>query len=145
MILLDANILLYAHVEGLPQFSVVSKWLEDQLSNKVESTALAWIGITAFVRISTNIRIFEKPWTAKEASDRVDLLLAHPKVQIVNPTANHWKSYSKLLREFNLSGDIVMDAHIAALAIEHNASVATTDKDFRRFSDYIKLIDPYSS
>ncbi len=142
MILLDANILLYAHAEELPQFPVVSQWLVDQLTQGGESTALSWIGMTAFLRIVTSKRIFEKPWTAKEASERIDALLAHPKVQVVGPTTDHWKAFSNLLVEFNLAGDITMDAHIAAIAIEHNASVASCDKDFRRFSDHLKVIDP---
>lgn len=142
MILLDANILLYAHIEELPQFPKVSAWLVDQLSTRVESIALSWISMTAFLRISTSKRIFSTPMTAKEAADRIDALVDHPLVQVVAPTVDHWKVLSKLITKNNLTGDIVMDAHIAAIAIEHKASVASCDKDFRRFSDHVKIIDP---
>lgn len=142
MILLDANILLYAHVEELPQFPVVSKWLVDQLSRGGDAIALSWISVTAFLRISTSKRIFVTPWSGKEASERIDSLLNHPKVVIIGPSADHWRTFSILVAEFNLSGDIVMDAHIAAIAMENNASVASCDRDFRRFSDYVKIIDP---
>ncbi len=63
-------------------------------------------------------------------------------VALVGPTDNHWKVYSKILTEMRLSGDIVMDARIVAIAVEHNAAVLSTDKDLRRFTDYITLIDP---
>ncbi len=66
-------------------------------------------------------------------------------VEIVGPTEKYWSIYSKILREMNISGDVVMDAHIAAMAAEHSAAVASTDKDFRRFSDYVTIIDPLAS
>lgn len=142
MILLDANVLLYAYVEELPQHRRTAQWLEDLLSQQVESVAIAWTGMTAFLRIATNKRIFKQPWSTSEAIERVDELVAHPMTQIIGPTENHWPIYFKILGEMKISGDIVMDAHVAAIAVEHNASVATVDKDFRRFSDYVKIIDP---
>ncbi|MBL8180114.1 MAG: PIN domain-containing protein [Blastocatellia bacterium] len=142
MILLDANVLLYAHVQEMPQFPTVSSWLSKQISNGNESIGMPWISITAFLRIASGGRIFDKPWTIADISSRIDSLLAHPNVQVIGPTVRHWTIYSDLLREFNLVGDNVMDAHIAAIAIEHKASVASCDKDFRRFSDHVKIIDP---
>ena len=141
MILLDANILLYAYVEELPQHSGTARWLENLLSVQAESVAIAWAAATAFLRIATSKRIFKRPWSMTEASERLDELLAHPMVQLVGPTDKHWPIYSKILKDMNLSGDVVMDAHIAAIAMEHNASVASVDKGFRRFSDYVKIID----
>ncbi len=145
MILLDANILLYAYVEELPQHPKTARWLENLLSDPTDSVAIVWTAATAFLRIATNRRIFKQPWSVAEAAERLDELLAHPMVQVVGPTDKHWPIYSKILKDMNLSGDLVMDAHIAAIAAEHNASVASADKDFRRFSDYIKIIDPLAN
>lgn len=142
MILLDANILLYAHFEELPQSSSVRKWLERTLSGGKESIAIPWIAITAFLRIGTSRRIFGAPLSIRSAAANVDALLSHPKVEAVGPKADHWAVFSRIVRSLNLSGDTIMDAHIAAIAIEHNATVASCDKDFRRFTDHIKIIDP---
>ncbi len=145
MILLDANILLYAHIEELPQYKRVAQWLENLLSRQVEATAISWIGATAFLRIATSKRIFKKPWSVTEAAERLDALLEHPMVEVVGPTERHWSIFSTILADINMSGDVVMDAHVAAIAVEHNASVASAGKDFRRFADYVKIIDPLKS
>ncbi|MGD9588553.1 MAG: TA system VapC family ribonuclease toxin [Pyrinomonadaceae bacterium] len=142
MILLDANILIYAYVEDLPQHRVVSEWLQTYLSESIETVGVTWTSTNAFLRISTNKKIFASPWDIADATDRVDELLSHPMVQTVGPTDDHWEIYSRILKEMNLRGDIVMDAHIAAMAVENQASVASVDKDFRRFSDHVKIIDP---
>ncbi len=142
MILLDANILLYAYVEELPQHQKTAEWVENVLSDHTDAIAIAWICATAFLRIATNKRIFKRPWSIAEASERLDELLDHRMVQTIGPTARHWSIYSKIIKDMNLSGDVVMDAHIAAIAVEHDAHIASADKDFRRFSDYVKIIDP---
>jgi len=142
MILLDANILLYAYIEALAQHQRASEWLETHLSDSVETIAVTWTAANAFLRVSTNNRIFDNPWSIADAASRLDDLLLHPMVQVVGPTEEHWAVYSKILKEMDLKGDFVMDAHIAAMAVEHRASVASADKDFRRFSDYVTIIDP---
>ena len=142
MILLDANILLYVYLDVFPQHQRVAEWLEDLLATRNEIVGVSWIATTAFMRISTNRRVFNVPSSPEESADRLDELFAHPMVQMVAPTEFHWSVYSSLIREMKLAGDVVMDAHVAAIAIEHKASVASTDKDFRRFSDYVKIIDP---
>lgn len=93
-------------------------------------------------KVSTNRRIFELPFDLAFAKQCLNNLFGHPLVSQVGPTGDHWEIYSRILVEQNFTGDIVMDAHIAASAIEHSASVASVDKDFRRFSDYVKIIDP---
>jgi toxin-antitoxin system PIN domain toxin len=145
MILLDANILLYAYIDELPQHRKVSKWFEDLLTSRNESVAIISTVATAFLRISTNKRIFKMPSGIVDATDRLDELFANPMVEFVGPTKKYWSTYSTILREMNISGDVVMDAHIAAMAVEYGATVASTDKDFRRFSDYVKIIDPLAS
>src|SRR6266496_2924472 len=123
MILLDANILLYSHFEELPQYERMARWLEHLLSRQLEAAGITWIGAAAFLRIGSSRRIFKKPWSIAEVTERLDALIAHPMVQIVGPTDRHWPIYSRILKETNMAGDVVMDAHIAAIAVEHNCSV----------------------
>ncbi|MGD9562825.1 MAG: TA system VapC family ribonuclease toxin [Pyrinomonadaceae bacterium] len=142
MILFDANILLYAYIEELPQHRHIAKWVEGLFARQTESIALTWIVLNAFLRISTSKRIFGRPWKIADAAERIDQLLAHPMTLVVGPSDDHWKTYNRILSEVRVTGNLVMDAHIAAIAAEQNASVASADKDFRKFSDFVKIVDP---
>lgn len=124
------------------QHAKTAAWLENTLSEGADSVGITWHVATAFLRLSTNRRIFDDPFTGEFARSRLDKLFAHPLVCAVVPTALHWDVFSGMLSDLNLTGDITMDAHIAAVAVEYNAVIATTDKDFRRFSDYVKIVDP---
>ncbi len=145
MIVLDTNVLVYAHHPQLPQHERAARWLESILSEGNESIGLVWQVVSGFLRISTNPRIFGEPMTIDVARSFIDDLFSHPLVHEIHTTDKHWKIYSTLLSELNITGDMVTDAHIAAIAAEHKAAVATADKDFRRFSDYIKIIDPFKT
>lgn len=142
MVILDNNILLYATMPRFDQHKRVKHWLETALSTGPDVIGITWQVATGFVRIGTNRRIFDRPLDLAFVQSFLSDLFAHPMVATVGPTDDHWKVYSNLLEDMNLTGEIVMDAHIAAIAIEHKATVASTDKDFRRFSDHIKIIDP---
>jgi toxin-antitoxin system PIN domain toxin len=142
MVILDSNILLYATMPRFDQHKRVKQWLEEALSTGPDVIGITWQVATGFVRIGTNRRIFDRPLDLAFVQNFLSDLFAHRMVTTVAPTDDHWRVYSKLLTDMNLTGDVVMDAHIAAIAIEHKASVASTDKDFRRFSDHIKIVDP---
>ena len=132
MILVDANIPLYAedslseHPEG------IRTWWAAQLSGS-EPVALCWPVLTAFLRISTNPRILRRPLTLREASARVQSWLDQPCVRMVEPTDNHWEIFQRLLQEGRATANLVSDAHLAALAVEHNCTLCSTDADFARF------------
>ena len=102
---------------------------------------MSWQIITAFLRISTSPRSFPLPFTLVEAIEIVEDLLAQPQVKILVPTEKHWEIFSGLIIEGQTHGAMMMDAHLAALAIEHGAVLATTDRDFARFSK-VKTINP---
>lgn len=142
MVILDNNILLYATMPRFDQHERVKDWLEEGLSTGTELIGIPWQVASGFLRVGTNRRIFDRPLDLSFAREFLTDLFDHPMVEVVGPTAAHWSVYSKLLEDLNLTGDVVMDAHIAAIAIEHKASIASTDKDFRRFSDHLKIIDP---
>jgi len=142
VVILDSNVLLYVHIEGFPQHKKAKAWLAQAISNGTETIGIPWQVAASFLRISTNTRVFKQPFDLGFAKQCLDDLFSHPLIHAVVPTNDHWKHYSRILFELNLTGDIVMDAHIVAIAVEHRAAVASTDKDFRRFSDYVKIIDP---
>lgn len=134
MILPDANLILYAHIKDFPQHSASKIWLEKILADR-EIIGLSWQIITAFIRVGTNPKLFKIPMGIRQAEKRIEALFDCPTVKIVTPTDRHWKIFLKLLKESKAVGNLVMDAHLAALAIENNARIASTDTDFKLFSD----------
>lgn len=142
MVILDSNILLYGTMPIFPQHEAVKTWLERALSVGEDIVGITWQVAASFIRVSTNRRIFDQPLELHNVQDVLNDLFDNPMVSTVVPTDDHWQIYSKILNDLNLSGDIVMDARIVAMAVEHSSAIVSTDKDFRRFSDYVKIIDP---
>ena len=141
MKILDANLLLYAYIRSYEQHQEAKKWLETMLSDENEIIGLSWQVITAFIRIGTNPRVFKIPFKIQEGIANLTELFEHPLVEIVLPTAVHWNIFSEILDKEQITANLVMDAHLAALAIEHGAILATTDRDFARFSK-LKTVNP---
>lgn len=132
MILIDANLLLYAYHPRAVQHEASRRWLEDTLSG-VDQVRFAWVTLWAFVRISTHPRVFERPLAVVEAESAVSSWLARPIAGIAEPGERHWEILRGLMREGQASGAMVMDAALAAIAIEHGATLCTVDRDFTRF------------
>ncbi len=132
MILVDANLLLYAEDSLSAQHEAAREWWDGQLSG-TEPVLLCWPVLTAYLRIGTNLRLHRRPLTPKEAIERVQSWLDQPCVRLVHPTEQHWPVFQKLLRGSHATGNLVSDAHLAALAVEHNCTLCSTDADFRRF------------
>lgn len=132
MILVDANLLLYAYHPRSEQHEASRRWLEGALSG-TDLVRFAWVTLWAFLRIGTNPRVFERPLTVSEAEAAVSSWLGQPAAGILEPGDRHWEILGTLLREGQTTGPLVMDAAIAALAIEHGAVLCTTDRDFARF------------
>lgn len=132
MILVDANLLIYAHVPTLPQHEAARSWVEEQLS-RAPRVGLPWPSLLAFVRLVTNPRIFERPASIAEAWDRVEEWLSLRSVWIPQPTERHPQILGELLRRVVDRSHLVPDAHLAALALEHGLVLCSTDGDFARF------------
>ncbi len=143
MILTDANLLLYAYNRDAAEHDAARRWLEGQLSAP-DIFCLSWQTITAFLRISTNARAFAQPFTIAEATSTVAEWLERPQVVILTPGERHWEVLSNLMAIGQASGPLVMDAHLAALSIEHGCVLATTDRDFARFPD-LQTTNPLAS
>jgi uncharacterized protein len=128
----DANILLYAYNKASSHHAQARRWLEAALNGSVP-LAFCWPTILAFMRIATNSRAVPKPLSIGEARVIVERWLSVPLVTIVLPTERHWDIFSGLLASGQVNGPLVSDAHLAALAIEHGATLVTNDRDFSRF------------
>jgi len=134
MILTDANLLLYAYNRDAAEHDAARQWLEGQLSAP-DIFCFSWQTITAFLRISTNARAFAHPFTIAETTSIVAEWLGRPQSVVLAPGERHWEIFSELLVTGQATGPLVMDAHLAALAIEHGCVLATTDRDFARFTE----------
>jgi hypothetical protein len=133
MILIDANVLIYAYNDEAAFHYECRQWLGDALSN-TRMVGFAWQSITAFIRITTNPRLFSEEFGQSEAIEIVESWLNLPNVRILGPTDRHWVIFKRLMIEGRLTGPKIMDAHLAALAIEYGAVLATTDRDFLGFA-----------
>lgn len=140
MMLLDANLLLYAYHSSSPHHQAAKQWLEGAFSSPTP-VALCWQTIWVFLRISTNSRVFESPLSIREAVDITSSWLEQPAVTLLEPGSRYWAILSRLLPESQCQGALVMDASLAALALEHGVDLGTTDKDFLRFPQ-LRVINP---
>jgi toxin-antitoxin system PIN domain toxin len=132
MMLVDANLLLSAYDPAAREHEASRHWLEASLSGAV-LVRFSWLTVWAFLRIITNPRVFERPLTMAEAEHHVSSWLAQPVAGILEPGERHWEILRPLARDGQVSGPLVMDAALAAIAIEHGATLCTTDRDFARF------------
>jgi toxin-antitoxin system PIN domain toxin len=132
VILVDANLLLYAYHPRAEQHAQSRAWLEDVLSGP-GLVRFAWLTLWAFLRIITNPRAFERPLSVTEAEAAISSWLAQPVAGILEPGERHWELLRGLVRDGQATGPLVMDAVLAAIALEHGATVCTTDRDFSRF------------
>ena len=132
MILIDANILVYAFIPSSPQHARAKAWLEARL-NAETAVGLPWPSLLAFVRLVSNPRVFEHPATVAEAWQRVEEWLDRPCAWIPLPTERHREILGRLLKSHASQSNLVPDADLAALALEHGLTLCSTDGDFARF------------
>lgn len=143
MILVDANLLLYAYHTRAPEHARSRAWLEAALSGP-ERVGFAWLTLWAFLRIATNPRVFDRPLSVTEAESAVSSWLAQPAAIILEPEERHWEILRGLMRDGQTAGPLVTDAVVASIAIEHGATLYTTDRDFSRFIG-LKWLNPLAA
>lgn len=134
MKVVDANVLLYAVNADSRHHEVSLRWLDGALRG-ADTVAFTWLATTAFVRISTKVGLFPTPLTSAEALDQVRLWLAAPGARVLEPTGQHLAVVERLLHQVGTGGNLVNDAHLAAVAVEHRAEVVSWDADFGRFDE----------
>lgn len=140
MKLLDVNLLLYAVDETSARFERAHPWVEAALASR-ETIALPWAVLLAFARLTTRPQVMASPLTSDEALDLIDGWLARPNTIVVQPTERHTAVLRELLAPLGTGGNLVTDAHLAALAIEYGAELNSCDSDFSRFSG-LRWVDP---
>jgi uncharacterized protein len=136
----DINLLIYGINEDAPKHRRARRWLRNALSGD-GAVGIPWVVILGFLRITTHKAIMPKPLTIDLAIDLVDDWFSRPMTFAISPTPHHWSIVRRLVRESGVGGNLTTDAHLAALALEHDATLYSCDTDFSRFSR-IKWIDP---
>lgn len=132
--LLDANLLLYAVHSRAPHHRAAAAWLTEQL-NGPRRVGLPWQSLAAFLRISTHPRAFERPLDGPTAWQRVADWLQAPAAWIPQPGTEHAALLGQLIARHDVRGNLVPDAQLAALALEHGLTICSADTDFARFTE----------
>jgi uncharacterized protein len=133
LILPDVNVLVHAYNPDFPGHKAAKAWWEDALNGEHEGIGLAWAAILGFIRITTNRSILTRPLTVVQATGIVRTWLQQEPVRLVVPGEHHAEILFGLLEKSGVAANLTTDAHIAALALEYRARVASTDTDFARF------------
>lgn len=132
MKLVDANVLLYAVNTDARRHERSRRWLDGSLSGD-DTVAFSWIALLAFLRLSTKVGLFPSPLTVDAAMDRVEAWLAAGPAVVLEPTIDHPRIVRELLRNVGVGGNLVNDAHLAALSVEHRCTIVSYDNDYARF------------
>ena len=132
MILIDVNILVYASIDDFPQHRAARNWFQSQLSGMTR-VGLPWPCLLGFLRVVTNRRVFVRPLSTGDAWREVTDWLGCEVVWVPQPTARHIEILGQLLSLPGIRAELIPDAHLAALAIEHGLTLCSTDGDFARF------------
>ena len=130
--LVDANLLIYAHDDSSVHHEKARNWLESKL-NAPRRIGIPWPSIIAFLRLTTNPRVSANPSTPMEAWQHVESWFTSPSAWIPQPTARHGEVLSGLVVGLQLTANLIGDAHLAALAMEHGLEMCSADSDFARF------------
>lgn len=138
--IVDVNVLLYAVDESSPHHDVAHAWLEDAMNGDVR-VGFPWHSLAGFVRTATHPKIFAAPMTGREAWQFVDEWLDHDMAWVPLPTDRHRRVLGRLIDDHYATGNLVPDAHLAALAIEHGVAICSFDTDFARFPE-VEWINP---
>ena len=143
MTLVDANLLVYAKLADMPHHAAARDWLEKQF-NGASRVGLPWESLSAFLRITTNPRIFPKPLPAEVAWAQVEEWLGLPTVWVPLPVPTHASLFGHLVVETAATAGRVPDAHLAAIAIGHGLTLCSADAGFRIYRG-LKLLNPISA
>ena len=133
MVVVDANVLLYAVNEDSAHHPAARGWLEDALRGS-QPVGFSWLVLLAFLRLSTRAGVFPRPLQLDQAAGLIEVWLAQPSAVLLHPTSRHLSVLRGLLAPTGTGGNLVNDASLAALALEHGATVVSFDRDFARFA-----------
>ena len=138
----DVNIFLYASDTSSPKHSAAIRFLRQRASDP-DLFCIAWSTLFAFLRISTHPRIFSQPLSPDDALGNVDSLLRLPRVRMLSEEEGFLEIYREVSARFPVRGNLVPDAHLVALLLQHGVRrLYTADRDFRKF-DVLEVADPF--
>lgn len=132
MIVPDVNLLIHAYNRDSPVHAAAREWWE-RLMNGEAPVGLAWVAALGFIRITTHRHVLDAPLSVERACDHVRSWLARPHVTVLHPGQRHAAVLFDLLTRLGTAGNLTTDAHLAALTIEVQAELHSTDADFVRF------------
>ena len=133
MIVPDLNLLIYAVNEEASVHDRAHEWWESRM-NGLERVGLPWVVLLGFLRLTTSRRVFSQPLSTESAWEFVDEWLERPVTSILEPTLHHAQILKTFILEHGTGGNLTTDAHLAALCVEHGATLCTADNDFARFA-----------
>ena len=142
MIVVDVNLLLYSTIDAYDEHTRAHAWWQAAL-NASEVVALSHVSIVGFMRISTNARIYVTPLSVQEAAGHVRDWLDRSNTTILLPGPGHFDLTFDLLQRAGTGGNLTTDAQLAALAIEHQATLHSNDSDFGKFPG-LRWVNPLS-
>ncbi|MFP4376576.1 MAG: TA system VapC family ribonuclease toxin [Spirochaetales bacterium] len=140
MIIPDVNLLVYAHNSGVPEHVVARRWWEATV-NGSEPVGLAWAAVLGFVRLLSSPAVAARPQAPEELLSRIESILSSTNVRLIAPGPDHPRLMKKLFEQSGAGSRLVTDVHLAALAIQLDATLATNDTDFARFPG-LKIVNP---
>ncbi len=132
MRIVDLNVLLYAVNSDAPHHERLREWWEAAV-NEEDAVGLPWVVLLGFLRLATSQGVFPRPLTIAAASEKLDTWLAQDNIRLVREKDDHWATLKALLQHSGSAGNLTTDAHLAALAITHDAVLVSCDTDFARF------------
>ena len=132
MVVVDLNLLVYATNSASPHHAVARCWWEDTLSGD-EMVGMPWVVLLGYLRLTVNPAVMPAPLTPEQALAVIDGWLSRRVVRTLVPTERHWGILRGLIREVGAAGNLTTDAHLAAVALEHGATLCSSDRDFGRF------------
>lgn len=140
MKIVDLNLLLYAVNRDAPAHEAARTWWEEALSGD-EQVGLTWVVLLGFLRLSTRPAVMPMPLSPSQAAGLVDEWFGQAACVVVHPGERHWEILRSLLEAAGSAGNLTTDAHLAAVAIEHGATLYSTDGDFGRFAG-LEYVNP---
>ena len=132
MIVVDANLLIYAYDTAALHNGKARAWIEEAFSS-VEPVGIPWQSVAAFLRVMTNLKLHGRQYTADEAADIIEDWVARPNVRILSAADDHWRQFRRMIVDGRATGPLVSNAEIAALTIEYGGVLHTANRDFARF------------
>lgn len=143
MRIVDLNLLLYVVNSEAAEHERARAWWEHAVNDEA-TIGLPWIVLLGFLRLSTNPRVFPRPLSPDEAATKIDAWLKRDNVRVLAEKEGHWETLRPLLENTGTAGNLTTDAHLAALALCHDAVLVSTDSDFARFKG-LRWENPLSS